>query len=356
MRIIIASSGTGGHLFCGLAVAEELEKEIRQNKLFFLGSNHELARRIIEAKGFKYYKIYSAGLTGKGVINIAKFILGQAICFLQSGLLLLLLKPNVVFSAGGFASMGVVLWGRICRIPCVIHEQNILPGKVNLLASRLVNKVLLSFNETRKYFDNKKCIFTGMPVRFKEKISAEEARRRLSLEPGLFTMLIMGGSSGAHKINKLIVDIIERLPKDIQYIHLTGREDLDYVQSVYKKHGCSAYVDAFSAQMDVIYSASNMVICRAGSGTLSEISFFGLPSILIPYPYSKDRHQYKNADFAVREGAALVVYEENMSVDKIIGLVKDRNRLEKMAENSARLARPDAAENIVSVIMESVHA
>lgn len=354
MKIIIVSSGTGGHLFCGLSIAEEIKKRMPDCELFFLGSGRRLARKIVEDNGFKFHKIYSSGLTGKGLAKFIKFLFSQFVGVLQSGLLFLSIKPKIIISAGGFAATGVVLWSRIYKVPCVVHEQNIIPGKANRLAGRFADKILISFEETKKYFDSQKCIFTGMPVRFNEKIPACSARKQLGLTPDLFTVLVMGGSAGAHKINDVMVNALDKLPRDTQFIHLTGVKDMSFVRDAYRKFKFDAYVEAFCTEMCTVYSASSAVICRAGSGTLSEIMFFGLPGILIPYPYSGDRHQYKNADFVAEKGAAVVVAEDTLSPDVLSGLISHtgRKKLCEMAEKSALLANPHAVEKIVDEVME----
>lgn len=352
MRIVIASSGTGGHLFCGLSIADELRKRMPDCRIFFFGSNDRLARQIVEKNGFRFYKISASGLTGTGFGRVTKFLFGQFAGLLQSVLLALCIRPDVVISTGGFVSIGIVLWSRILGVPCIVHEQNTIPGKANRLAGRFADKILVGFEDTKYCFPAGKCIFTGKPVRFEKKIQCGEARKKLGLKPDLFTLLIMGGSRGAHNINKVAADIPDKLPKDVQFIHLTGTNDLDFVRDMYRKSGRNAYVEAFSTEMDVVYSASDAVICRAGTGTLSEISFFGLPAVLIPYPYSKDRHQYKNADFMTQKGAAFVLCEKDMSGEKLAELLKDRDRLKEMSVKSMGLAQPYAVRKIVDEIIE----
>lgn len=331
MRIVIATSGGGGHLFCGLSIAKALRERIPGVEIYFLGSKGD-------------YKIYAN-----------RFLFSQIISIIQSGLLYLYIRPHIVLSTGGFASFGILFWSWLFHRPCIIHEQNLIPGKANRLAGHLADKILISFEDTQKYF-KRNCIYTGMPVRFKERLSREVARKMLDLEENRFTILVMGGSKGAHGINNVIVDMLGSMPGDIQFIHLTGREDMDLVKAAYARHGMRAHVEDFSSRMDVIYSAADLVIGRAGSGSLSEITFFGLPSILMPYPYSRDRHQHKNADFMAGRGAALAVLEDSVSVDSIIELIESKAKLQEMAEKSKGLADPNAVEKIVDEILEAVNA
>jgi len=358
MRIIIASSGTGGHLFCGLSIAEELKKRFSENKIFVLGSSHEIVKKAVQDKGFNFYKINTTGLTGKNVIRVLKFIFGQFFGILQSGFLFFYIRPDIVVSTGGFVSIGIVLWSWLFKVPCVIHEQNIIPGKANKLAGRFADKILISFEDTKNYFKKEKCIFTGMPMRFKKKISAEYARKELQLDPKLYTVLIMGGSRGAHRINTVVMEALEKISKDVQFIHLTGKDDVGSVQAEYRKFNFNSYVEAFSTRMDVIYSAADLVLSRAGSGSLSEITFFGLPSILVPYPHSNDRHQYKNADFIASRGAAIVVSESELSPELFESILnkEERIKFKKMAEKSQEIAQPYAVEKIADEILRLVNA
>lgn len=365
MNIIIATSGNGGHLFCGLSIARVLKRRIPDVNpapacrgwvnMFFLGSGNRLSKRLVEDSGFKFYKVFAAGLSGK-TLGLLKFVIGQTINIIQSFFLCLYIRPKVVVSTGGFASIGMVFWSYIFGRPCIIHEQNLIPGKVNRLSAYMARKILISFSGTTDYLRNKRCILTGMPIRFTDKIAKEEARRKLGLNQEKFTILIMGGSHGAHRINQIIVSILEKLPKDMQFIHLTGSQDLNLVRDEYKKNNLFALVEDFSTEMGIVYSASDLVISRAGSGAISEITFFGLPSVLIPYPYSRDRHQYKNAEFLAQKGAAVVMPEEDMSIDNLIELIKSRNEIQEMAQHSSDLAEPLASDKIVDEIVEYLNA
>ena len=354
MHVIIASSGSGGHLFCGLSIAQELKKTKNDIKIFFFGSGKDAEKSINEA-GFKYYRINAVGLQTKGFIGYSKFLIGQMVSIVQAGILLFKIKPKAVISTGGFASFGAVLWSKICGIPCIIHEQNVVPGKANNLAGRFADKILVSFKETGAYFKGNKSVFTGMPVRSLEKVLQDKARQELGLDPKLFTILIMGGSKGSHRINEVITGLLDKMPNDVQIIHLTGMNDLDFVKQQYDRYAVRAYIAGFCTKMGMVYSASDAVICRAGSGTLAEISLFGLPALLVPYPYSSDRHQYKNAQCMAEKGAAKVVSEDRITEDILLQFIKSRDKLREMSENSAGLGRSDAVSKIVSEVMELIN-
>lgn len=332
MRIAILTTGSGGHLFCGLSVAEEIKRRYPGIKIYLLGTDKSVSYRLFANSS----------------------IISQVVNILQSGLLFLYIRPNVVFSTGGFGSIGMVFWSWFFHRRCIIHEQNLVPGRANRLCSHFADKILVSFEETKRYFRHR-CEYTGMPIRFKERLPQDEARKRLGLDPSKFTILVMGGSQGAHRINEVIVNILDRFPRHLQFIHLTGLKDLDYVKEAYRKNGFNAYIEGFSKRMDLIYSASNLVIGRAGSGMLAEITFFGLPCILIPYPYSKDRHQFRNAEYMARNGAGVVFTEDNVNIQKIMDIINSKDKLHQMAQNCSRLTNPYAAEKIVDILFESAH-
>lgn len=357
-RILIAVTGAGGHLFCGLGVADEIRKKSSDTDIYFAGSRNTLAEESVKKSGYRYFRVISEGLTGKGINCFLKFVFGQFAGILHSLKILLSVKPDVIFSAGGFSSFGFVVWSKILRIPCVIHEQNFIPGKANLLASKFAETVLLSFSGTEKYFKGKKCFYAGMPVRFGKGVPKTEARKELGLDRDIFTVLVMGGSKGARGINKIIFNILDKLPKDIQFIHLTGKDDLAQAKCEYEKRGCKYHIEEFSSRMDVIYSAGDVAICRAGSGTLAEIAFFGLPCVLVPYPYSSDRHQYLNADYFEKNGAAVVMTEEDMSCEKMIDILRTKfnGKIDYMAECSKKLGNPNAGKVIADKLMELVYA
>jgi len=351
-NIIIATSGAGGHLFCGISIAETLRERSKDIKTFFVGSVNNLAKKNVVDKGFIYRSVFSAGFVNKGFFGLVKFVFGQAISFLHSFVIFVLIRPRVIFSTGGFSSMGIVFWGKIFRVPCVVHEQNSVPGKANRIAAKFSDLVLVSFKDTIKFFEGKKCVVSGMPTRRFVKIPPNEAKQRLSLAKDLFTVLVMGGSKGAHGINKIILSILGKFPKNTQFIHLSGKEDEMKLIEGYSRAGINAYVRDFTSEMDVVYSAADAVICRAGSGTLAEVALFGLPAILIPYPYSMDRHQYTNAEFIEAEGAGVVMPEENMDENKLLELLNDKNKLEEMSLRSAKLGKNNAAEKITNEILK----
>lgn len=342
MRIVIASSGAGGHLAAALSIGEALRERVPDIEVFFLSSDYRIAKRLVEEVGFRYFRIYARSS-----------IWGQICSFIRSGYLFGIIRPSLVIGTGGFASIGIVFWSWLFRVPRVLHEQNVIPGRANRLLAPLADKILVSFPESKRYFKRYKCRVTGMPLRFKDRLNKQDARTRLGLFSDRFTILIMGGSLGAHSINQLIIDAIEKLTdyKDkVQFVHLTGTRDYEIVKEAYMKRGFKAYVEDFSRRMDVIYSSADMVISRAGSSSISEITFFGLPAILIPYPYSRDKHQLKNAQVLADVGAAVVITDDRLT-EVLTELINEPERLERMARQSKSLSKPDAAQAVVEELV-----
>lgn len=356
MRILIVSSGAGGHLFCGLNIAEEIKIRHPEIVIYFLGANNKLAKKIVTGRGFDFYGIYTGGLCKKDILGVMDFLFKQIIGVIQSAGIFLKIRPNVVLSTGGFVSLGAVFWSKIFKRQCLVHEQNTVPGKANKMAAYFADKILVTFENTKDIFKGKKCVVTGMPVRFDETIQKATAREKLGLDKYKFTVLFMGGSMGAHKINEVAISMLSGISEQFQFIHLTGNNDFDWVKSAYKKYNFNSHVEKFSTNMNLIYSASDLVVCRAGSGTLSEITYFGLPSILIPYPHSADKHQYKNAEVLEKNKAAFMISEESLSSDKLIDLINRiaNSEFSGMAEKSKSLAKPEAASIIVDEIMKMV--
>ena len=258
-------------------------------------------------------------------------------------------KPDVVLGMGGFTSTAPILAGRMRRIPTLIHESNAIPGKANRLTARMVHAVLLGFADCAKFFPKARTEVTGTPLRAElQRIDRAEARRKLGLREDLRTLLVMGGSQGATGINQSLVKALPALQGEpFQVIHLSGARDERLMADNYQREQIPAYVAAFHHAMGEVYSAADLTIARSGAASLSEVAAFGLPSILIPFPYAADDHQTRNAEIFVRAEAAVMIREAELSEDvlarKIRELIGHPDKLHRMGENSARLAPKNAA-------------
>jgi len=351
MRVLIAYTGTGGHLIAGLSIAKAFKKKRKQVQVFFLGSDYRHSYRLIHSEGFELNRIYAVGFADRTIWGLIQFLFGQVISIVQSGLLIMLIRPEIVIGTGGFASVGSVLWAKLFGIPVLIHEQNVIPGKANRMLGCLADKILLSFDGAMKYFNGSKCSITGMPVRF------GIPSRKIGIRKALITILVMGGSSGAHRINQVMMDSVNRLIEYrdlVRFIHLSGVKDYKFVKDTYRRLGFNADVEPFSFGMEHIYSVSSLVIGRSGSGSISEITFFGLPAVLIPYPYSRDKHQLKNAQVLSKAGAGIIIEESELSSEKLrhilVELLNNPERLSDMSQKSLALSMPDASKKITDEI------
>ncbi len=268
-------------------------------------------------------------------------------------------KPDAVLGMGGFTSTPPILAGKLRHVPTFVHESNAIPGKANRLNGRLVDEVLLGFEECRRFFPKARCEVTGTPVRrsLARKLPRSQAIASFGLDPDRKTLLVMGGSQGAHGVNELIRAAVEsgRLdPAKLQVIHLSGAADRDRLAEAYRKRGIVAHVAAFCHEMEKAYSAADFVLARSGAASLSEITRFGLPSLLVPLPTAAENHQQFNAEIIARAGAAEVLKEAQTTGETlaaaIASLGSDPERLREMAAASGRLAPEDAAARVADTI------
>jgi len=266
-------------------------------------------------------------------------------------------KPQVVLGMGGFTSTAPILAGRMRGISTLVHESNAIPGKANRLAGKMVGAVLLGFKEAAQFFPKVRTEITGTPIRTElKRLDKQMSRQKLGLQPGVTTMLVMGGSQGASGINQAMIKSVPLLRgAPIQVIHLSGARDERLVSDNYHREQIPAHVAAFHHHMEEAYSASDFAVARSGAASLAELAFFGLPSILIPFPYAADDHQTRNAEIFSRAGAAFILKESEVTPEsfslKIRAMIDNPEQLERMSAKCLKLAPTDAA-NRVALTME----
>ncbi|MBV8350659.1 MAG: undecaprenyldiphospho-muramoylpentapeptide beta-N-acetylglucosaminyltransferase [Verrucomicrobia bacterium] len=359
MNVVIACGGTGGHLFPGLAVAEVLKS--RGHEILLLISEKQIdATAVRDRKEFRIEKIAAVGLpklVSPQFFPFAnKFLNGLAACrriYRSFG-------PDAVLGMGGFTSTGPILAGRMAGLPTFIHESNAIPGKANRLNAWLSKKVLLGFEECARFFPDIAVVVTGTPIRnsLQRPVDRQEALNNLRLKAGLQTVLVMGGSQGAHGINEAVLAVLPRFAaKPVQFVHLTGKEDENYVYECYQKAGVPAFVSAFYHRMEEPYTIADVAIARSGAASLTEIAYFGLPTILIPYPYAAENHQLLNAEMFAKHGSAEVLEESRVSGDTLSSLIdkllKNGARVRQSSEQPHALAPETAANRIAEIIERS---
>ncbi len=346
MRLVIAGGGTGGHLFPGLALAEEITA--RGGEVLFVGCGRKIEELVLSDVPFQVKTLSAEGLLGRPFLKKISASFKMLISFSKALNILRSFRPQGVFGVGGYASVPTILAAKVLRLPCAIHEQNSIPGLANRLLGRLVSKIFVSFPSTDRYFPMKKVIFSGNPVRRK----VLEPRQREHQGLGL---LITGGSQGARALNRLMLKIIPELFKrfsNLFVIHQTGFQDKELVVSTYEKHGIHVKVYPFIQDMAWAYAQADLVICRAGATTIAELCALGKPAIYIPFPYATHGHQEKNAKILVEHGAGLMFREKDLSPEELLEaaswLLRDREKRQKMAKAAKNLFPKNALEIIIS--------
>lgn len=355
MRIVIAGGGTGGHLFPGIAVAEEFLKRDSQSQVIFIGTKRGIEHRLLGALGYTLKEIDIEGLKGRGVKALIKSLYAIPASMLQSRRILSGFQPDVVIGVGGYASGPAVMAAWMMGIPTAIAEQNALAGNTNRILGKFVDKVFVTYDQSKRQFAAAKVMVTGNPVR----AAFAAGLDRREEETAGRQVLIFGGSQGAAAINKIVVAMLPfwRKMKDrIRIVHQTGERDLEMVKKAYADQGIEADVRAFIVDMVSAYAAADVMICRAGATSLAEITAAGKASILIPFPFAADDHQTLNAQAMVEAGAAVMIRESELSAERLFaavtGLLADERKLKEMEKQSKALGRPDAAAKIVDACVQ----
>ena len=359
MRLLIAGGGTGGHLFPGIAVAEEFLSRSKENEVLFVGTWKGIEARVLPKHGYRLECITVAGIRGKGSVarakGLAKFLYGYA----QSRKILKEFKPDLVLGVGGYASAPALLAARGMQIPRFIHEQNAIPGFTNKMLATVAERVFISLEESRKFFPEERTLLTGNPLRRQilEQVALAPQEERCD---DAFHLLVFGGSAGAHRINITMgeaLPYLEDVKGRLRITHQTGENDLEEVTAVYEEHGVAADAVAFIDSMADAYRWADLIVCRAGATTIAEITACGKPCIFIPYPHAVDDHQRRNAEALLKRGAGFVIIEQELSAELLANtireLMNDPARLKSVGEAAQGLARLDAAQVIVDEMMSA---
>jgi UDP-N-acetylglucosamine--N-acetylmuramyl-(pentapeptide) pyrophosphoryl-undecaprenol N-acetylglucosamine transferase len=355
MRVLIAGGGTGGHLFPGIALAEELVTRHHKNDVVFVGTDRGLEARVVPAAGYKLETIRVHGLKGMGFARILKALIALPAAFFASWRILRKYRPDVVVGVGGYSSGPVVMAAWMQRIPTAVQEQNARPGITNRILGKFARAVFIAFDEARQFFPNRKVYLVGNPIR--RALLDNYLRSRAKHEH--FTVLVFGGSLGALGINNRMIEALDHLTDlkaELRFVHQTGKNDLDRVKKAYDEKGYSAEVLEFIDDMSGAYARAELVICRAGAITLAELTVSKKASILIPFPFAADNHQELNARALVDAGAALMFRESELTghalADQIRALMADPQRLVRMEKASGVLGRPEAAKELADVCVQ----
>ncbi len=340
--IMIMAGGTGGHVYPALAVAQNLQDKGWQ--VSWLGTQKGLESRVIPEQGIEIDWLTVSGLRGKSRLALLKAPFMLLLACKQAKTALQKRQPDVVLGMGGFVAGPGGLMAKIMGIPLIIHEQNRIPGTTNRLLSGIANVVLEAFPGSFKKPTNAVC--TGNPLRkfFSEAAKNKQFRNNKSLH-----ILVVGGSLGAHILNMIVPSAIASV-KEIRIKHQTGEKDFQQVKGDYAANRVNAEVVSYIDNMAAVYHWADLIICRAGAMTISEIAATGLPSILIPYPYAIDDHQTVNARYLADAGAGVLIPQQQLTADLLAETINNvRSKLEQMSHAARQCARLDASEKVAQI-------
>lgn len=368
MKFLFAAGGTGGHINPALAVAGEIRERYPDSEILFIGTKDKMESKLVPQAGFDFETISISGFQRKiSLKNIFKNIRTLFYLFSSSFQTKRIIKrfdPDVVIGFGGYVSGPVLRCAYKMGIPTAIHEQNAFPGVTNKALAKNVDKVMITVESVRKYFTPKnECVLTGLPVRG-EMLKADRDFSRVQLGVGDDEVLIlsMGGSLGAKAVNEAAVELITKRAdeKGYRFLHSMGRYGL-WVPDKIEENGVklsehkNIEIREYISDMDVCMSAADIVVCRAGASSLSEIEALSKASILIPSPNVAENHQYHNAMALVNNGAAVIIEEKDLTGERLIEevdrLVKNKAEREKIGENARKMAMPDAKARIADIVV-----
>jgi len=366
MKIMLTGGGTGGHFYPLIAIAEKLvelgdKNKIIDLKLYYM-ADKPYDRRMLYESNVDFIQVPSGKLrlyfSFKNFTDIFKTIIGLFVGFIN----MFFIYPDVVISKGGYAAFPAVFAARILRIPVIVHESDSYPGKMNLWTSKFAKYIAVSWPESSEFLPKEKVAYTGQPIR--EAIlhgDINGAYENYDFSPSMPTILVIGGSQGAEKINNIIIEILPELLKKYQIIHQTGDKNIEEVRLrsklylemdplFYKRYYPIPYLNNLQTRMAA--GISNLIISRAGSA-IFEIASWKIPSIIIPITNSNGDHQRKNAWSYARAGACEVIEESNLTkhllVSEIDKLLENEERLDQMKENASNFTKNDAAEKIAQM-------
>ena len=352
-NVLIMAGGTGGHVFPALACAREFQS--RGYKVHWLGTPRGIENELVPQAGLTLHLINVTGLRGKGRLSLLKAPLMLLKALMQARKVVRELKPVCVVGFGGYVTGPGGLAAKLAGVPLIIHEQNAVAGTANRSLASFASRVCEAFPDT--FAASKKRRTTGNPVRVE--LFLETPRQALAGRKA--RLLVLGGSLGAEPLNKLLPEALAQLPVDIrpEIFHQAGKNHNEITAERYRNVGVEAQVAPFIQNMAQAYSWADLVVCRAGALTISELAAAGLPSLLIPLPHAIDDHQSRNADYLAREGAAFVMPQATTGVAEMAARLKEvlmqPEQLNSMARTARRLAKPDATNTVVDVCVEVVN-
>lgn len=358
IRVMIAGGGTGGHIIPALSIGEALKKRNPETELLFLGSDRGLEQETIARAGFRLEEFSGHGLPTRPNLSAVRSLWSMVGAYRRIRKLIAEFKPDVMVGTGGYVQVPGILAAKMAGVPIVLQEQNSVPGRANRFLSRFASEVHIHFTESRRYFkDRGKLRLSGNPVRIRiVEGRAIRTLQKFRLHADRRTVVILGGSQGAHSLNAAFRDMLPAFRNDtrVQFLIQTGKPDYQMVFDSVKDSGVRVVVKSYLHEIEEIYGIAHLVVARAGAMTLSELAACGIPSILVPYPHAMNDHQTLNARALSDKGAAVLVPDAELTGEvlarEIKGLLDDSRRLREMGRHAYALSRPDAARRIAESV------
>ena len=357
-KFILSGGGTGGHIYPAIAIANELKSRFPDAEILFVGAQDKMEMQKVPQAGYAIKGLWIAGLQRKLTLQNIMFPLKLANSLWKSRKIITDFKPDVVIGTGGFASGPLLRVANSMNIPTVIQEQNSYPGITNKLLSKKAKSICVAYENLERFFPKYKIAITGNPVRqdlLDIQDKREEAISHFKLDRNKKTLLVLGGSLGARRINQLIEKELEKfISLNIQVIWQCGKF---YFEDYKKYNKENVQVLAFIERMDLVYAAADIVISRAGASSVSELCIVGKPVIFIPSPNVAEDHQTKNAQAIVDKKGAILLKESQLNEDFSLvfeSLIKDQGKQDQLSENIKLLAKPNATIQIVDQIVKLI--
>ena len=367
MKILI----TGTHLTPALAVIEELKKNYH-SEIVYVGRNTTLEgdetpsveSQILPKLGVKFVSIIAGRLQRTLTIYTIPSLLKIPIGFLQALFIILAEKPDVILSFGGYVAVPSVFVGWLFSIPIIIHDQTLVSGLANKISSFFADKIAISFNQTKNYLkSNHKIVFTGNPIRQELRVvkDRQEALSFFGFDDNKFTILVMGGSQGSHRINTCFLKAVSMITDKsrFQIIHLAGPKDLGLLDSGYRDLQAAFKLFSFLKEMQYAYSIADFAITRAGATTIAELAFFGIPAIIIPYPFAY-KHQFNNAQALSKHATAILIKDNELDPEKLrevlVDLMNNPNKIKLMRSHYNRISKTNANDLLIDEVLSLMTA
>ncbi len=363
-RVIVAGGGTGGHLFPGMAVVEELRRRFRGIEIVWVGTERGIEARVLPPMGERLELLEVTPLKGQSVLGLVKSVGRLPVAMGKAAALVKKFAPDLVIGVGGYASGPVLAAATMLGIRTAILEQNAHVGLTNRMLARRVDRAYLSFPETAVLFDPSRARVVGNPVRRAFVKAAQRAESDpIGFEARSRTVLVLGGSQGARALNQIVPDALARagvIESGLTIVHQSGKSMRDDVAATYRRLGVDADVVPFIDDMARAYANAALVVARAGATTLAELAAIGRPSILIPFPHAADDHQTKNAESLASDGAAICMSESALTpgglADTVRSLIDDEDARRAMSLAARKRGKPEAAATIVDDLAELLGA